>query len=368
MSACFWRSVEVGSAAGSPPRGPGTVVSVARGSRPARRGSRPRSARPRAICWRISADGLRRPRSIWLRYGFEIPASSTELAEREPVARALVADELPEVPQALLDAVGHAGRSVPSRASWAAIARVDGVDRAWSPRRRSETSRSSSRELLEGGLELVVGEGREVGERVVDDEPLEAPVPLDRRRRREHAAGPGSSRRRRASRGRRRGSSAARRSRSPSAPPAARRSRSASRMSMRRLREAPHVGDLGLDLEALPCMTRRSSRGRSSRPSTYSGAVMRSMRRACWVIGGQATAPATLHSALRTQRDSYGWRSPEQPGSDGGAIRVRRRLATLRTQRRQRRNGRSTVLRLSVPPTPGALRCPRTRCPSCPTT
>src|SRR3974390_1660977 len=29
-----------------------------------------------AICWRIRADGLRRPRSIWLRYGLEIPASS----------------------------------------------------------------------------------------------------------------------------------------------------------------------------------------------------------------------------------------------------------------------------------------------------
>src|SRR5262245_52565394 len=30
---------------------------------------------PLAICWRISALGLRRPRSIWLRYGFETPAS-----------------------------------------------------------------------------------------------------------------------------------------------------------------------------------------------------------------------------------------------------------------------------------------------------
>ena len=29
-----------------------------------------------AICWRISADGRRSPRSIWLRYGLEIPASS----------------------------------------------------------------------------------------------------------------------------------------------------------------------------------------------------------------------------------------------------------------------------------------------------
>src|SRR4051794_2122071 len=29
-----------------------------------------------AICWRISADGLRRPRSIWLRYGLEMPARS----------------------------------------------------------------------------------------------------------------------------------------------------------------------------------------------------------------------------------------------------------------------------------------------------
>src|SRR5271154_2529729 len=29
-----------------------------------------------AICWRISAEGRRSPRSIWLRYGLEIPASS----------------------------------------------------------------------------------------------------------------------------------------------------------------------------------------------------------------------------------------------------------------------------------------------------
>src|SRR5438309_11682267 len=32
-----------------------------------------------AICWRISADGLRRPRSIWLRYGLEMPAMSESL-------------------------------------------------------------------------------------------------------------------------------------------------------------------------------------------------------------------------------------------------------------------------------------------------
>ena len=29
-----------------------------------------------AICWRISAEGRRSPRSIWLRYGLEMPASS----------------------------------------------------------------------------------------------------------------------------------------------------------------------------------------------------------------------------------------------------------------------------------------------------
>src|SRR4051794_12571632 len=32
-----------------------------------------------AICWRISADGLRSPRSIWLRYGLEMPAMSDSL-------------------------------------------------------------------------------------------------------------------------------------------------------------------------------------------------------------------------------------------------------------------------------------------------
>src|SRR5688572_27685175 len=41
-----------------------------------------------AICWRMSADGLRRPRSIWLRYGFEIPAISLSLrSEMRPTWR-----------------------------------------------------------------------------------------------------------------------------------------------------------------------------------------------------------------------------------------------------------------------------------------
>src|SRR5437870_2761250 len=30
---------------------------------------------PLAICWRMSALGLRRPRSIWLRYGLDTPAA-----------------------------------------------------------------------------------------------------------------------------------------------------------------------------------------------------------------------------------------------------------------------------------------------------
>src|SRR5208282_3105476 len=41
-----------------------------------------------AICWRISADGRRSPRSIWLRYGLEIPASSdSRRRERRAVLR-----------------------------------------------------------------------------------------------------------------------------------------------------------------------------------------------------------------------------------------------------------------------------------------
>ena len=52
---------------------------------------------PRAIAWRISADGLRRPRSIWLRYGFEMPAQLAQLAQRQPGVAALVADELAEI-------------------------------------------------------------------------------------------------------------------------------------------------------------------------------------------------------------------------------------------------------------------------------
>ena len=44
--------------------------------------------RPRAMDCRISAEGLRRPRSIWLRYGFEMPASSLNLrSERRALRR-----------------------------------------------------------------------------------------------------------------------------------------------------------------------------------------------------------------------------------------------------------------------------------------
>ena len=43
--------------------------------------------RPRAMDCRISADGLRSPRSIWLRYGFEMPASSLSLRNESRALR-----------------------------------------------------------------------------------------------------------------------------------------------------------------------------------------------------------------------------------------------------------------------------------------
>ena len=59
-----------------------------RGCRPGRRASPSEISRARAICWRISADGLRRPRSIWLRYGLEMPAISDSLrSESWPTRR-----------------------------------------------------------------------------------------------------------------------------------------------------------------------------------------------------------------------------------------------------------------------------------------
>ena len=127
-------------------------------------------SRARAICWRISADGLRRPRSIWLRYGLEMPASSDSLrSDSWPTRRcsrmnspssshrlssssrtrgedtATIASRtksaasrapLAGSPQEGLD-VGLAGAVAPGELG------LEGVDAGEQGRRRSDTSRSS---------------------------------------------------------------------------------------------------------------------------------------------------------------------------------------------------------------------------------
>ena len=72
VSTCFWRSVSSVSDARASSTG-----ECSRGSRiPARTYSASAEIRrPVAIWARISADGLRSPRSIWLRYGLLIPAT-----------------------------------------------------------------------------------------------------------------------------------------------------------------------------------------------------------------------------------------------------------------------------------------------------
>ena len=64
-----------------------------------------------AICWRISAEGFRRPLSIWLRYGFEIPASSDSRLNDSRARVPLLTDELTE-----LRASGPAGAAASARA------------------------------------------------------------------------------------------------------------------------------------------------------------------------------------------------------------------------------------------------------------
>ena len=49
---------------------------------------------PLAICCRMSALGLRRPRSIWLRYGLDTPAACASWRMRDPGLLALLPDVL----------------------------------------------------------------------------------------------------------------------------------------------------------------------------------------------------------------------------------------------------------------------------------
>src|SRR5581483_11184613 len=128
-----------------------------------------------AICWRMSALGFRNPRSIWLRYGFEIPESALRFRSdrralrrcsrmnaprsRSRCSRASATEDLGPADlvtlgQLGLDAVDHlehgpaAGRHVP-------------LDPA---------------QLFEAGLQLLVGERREAGERPVGGDLVELAV------------------------------------------------------------------------------------------------------------------------------------------------------------------------------------------------
>ena len=109
-STCFWRSVIVGSSHddGRRDRSDGRSRRVVEDAGPhvERLG---RDPQPAAMPWRISADGLRSPRSIWLRYGLEMPGQLAQLPQRQPRVAPLVADELAEIVQARLERVARLG-------------------------------------------------------------------------------------------------------------------------------------------------------------------------------------------------------------------------------------------------------------------
>ena len=206
-----------------------------RGSRPARRASRPRCAARGRSPWRISADGLRSPRSIWLRYGFEMPASSLSFRSD---SRALRRWSRMKSPRSCRRVSSESRRLRSSSRGPGdptvgdlAVDRVDhAVHLACGGRRARARTRAARRCVAASSSSR---DGRQVRERGVDDELLAVvgPVQLDRRRVgrgraarvRDRSTGP-------TPRSRMRGRSA---TRSSTEPPRSRRACSASRISMR---------------------------------------------------------------------------------------------------------------------------------------
>ena len=105
---------------------------------------------PRAIPWRISADGLRRPRSIWLRYGFEMPASSLSLRSDSRALRRWSRMKSPRscsrVSSESSDSVSHPAVPATRRS---AITRSIASITTCICARRSESSRSKLRSAVE---------------------------------------------------------------------------------------------------------------------------------------------------------------------------------------------------------------------------
>src|SRR5262249_3310291 len=142
----------------------------------------------RAIAWRISALGLRRPRSIWLRYGFEMPASSLSLRND---SRALRRWSRMNSPRSLsLDS--RSGVIRPARSRLAHLVPggqlgVHPVDHLVEPAPLLRHLLLQRTELADCRPQLVVVQARQRGERVVGDEVLTPPSPLDVHRGRETA-------------------------------------------------------------------------------------------------------------------------------------------------------------------------------------
>src|SRR6478672_6619982 len=154
---------------------------------------------PLAIPCRISAEGLRSPRSIWLRYGLEMPASS--LSFRSDSRSRWRWSRMNSPRSRRRASTASAGVLTAPTGSSRRIGREacgDGLgQRVEHAVQRAPTLRDVALELAQlgdRGLELRVGEVREVRERAVGDQALEPTVPLDAGGRREHRLDAGRAR------------------------------------------------------------------------------------------------------------------------------------------------------------------------------
>src|SRR6266511_5819997 len=148
----------------------------------------------RAIACRISALGFRNPRSIWLRYGFEMPASSLSLRSDSRALRRWSRMNSPR--SCSLDSRSVIGARQPPASSPASdlphrvpcrqrgVHAVDDLVHGVALLRHLLLQLA---ELLDRRPELLLADAREVGERRVGDEVLEPALPLDAHGRRQVA-------------------------------------------------------------------------------------------------------------------------------------------------------------------------------------
>src|SRR6187551_821432 len=128
----------------------------------------------------MSALGLRSPRSIWLRYGLEMPARSLRpRSERRALSRCSRmksprSRSRCSTPSATPDP-SRSGADLPT-----GEVGFDHVDHAMELAPAFGDLTLELPEAVEGFLELAVGEGRQVGQGVVGDQRLAAARPLDR--------------------------------------------------------------------------------------------------------------------------------------------------------------------------------------------